>query len=130
MGKFCMRARARVHVSAVVIVLTVAGWAAVGLAGVAHADEPSLVEGTPCTDEARACVDLAGRRAWLLDDGAAVRGPVVISPGGPGKETPRGDFTVGWKNVNHRSAEFGGRAMPFAVVFAAGGIAPSTTKAT
>jgi lipoprotein-anchoring transpeptidase ErfK/SrfK len=52
-----------------------------------------------------------------------VRGPVVISSGGPGKETPRGDFRVEWKNVDHRSAEFGGRPMPFAVFFAEGGIA-------
>lgn len=125
MGKFGMRASARVRVglAAAVIVLTAAGWAAVGLAGTAHADESTLVEGTPCTDEARACVDLAGRRAWLLDDGAVIRGPVVISSGMPGKETPRGVFRVEWKNINHRSAEFDGRPMPFAVFFAAGGIA-------
>jgi lipoprotein-anchoring transpeptidase ErfK/SrfK len=68
-------------------------------------------------------VDLAAGTAWLLDGGAVVRGPVPVSPGGEGRETPRGDFAVEWKNRDHRSAEFGGAPMPFAVFFAPGGIA-------
>jgi hypothetical protein len=93
--------------------------------GQAAADEdgPALVPGTPCTEVARACVDLAAKQAWLLDDGAVVRGPVPISPGGSGHETPRGDFRVEWKNKHHRSKEFNDAPMPYAVFFAEGGIA-------
>jgi hypothetical protein len=91
--------------------------------GTAHAAEDTPVAGTPCTEEARACVDLAKHQAWLLDEGTIVRGPVPISSGSPAKPTPRGDFAVQWKNINHRSAEFDNAPMPFAVFFADGGIA-------
>lgn len=90
--------------------------------GVAAA-QPSLVPGTPCTSGARACVDLASRQAWLVDNGAVIYGPVPVGPGGPGQETPRGDFTVERKNANHRSREFNGAPMPWSVFFAPGGIA-------
>lgn len=100
--------------------------AAVGLvvvfSGTAVAGPAAPVPGTPCTTVARACVDVAAKQAWLLRDGVVVFGPVAVSPGGQGHETPRGDFVVEWKNVNHRSAEFGGAPMPFAVFFAQGGI--------
>lgn len=82
-----------------------------------------LVEGTPCSAEARACVDRAGHRAWLIADGRIEVGPVPAAPGGPGKATPLGTFAVEWKNKDHRSAEFGDAPMPFAVFFAPGGIA-------
>jgi hypothetical protein len=95
---------------------------AVIAAGTAHAED-TLVAGTPCTEEARACVNVATRQAWLLDEGTIVRGPVSISAGTQAKPTPRGDFAVQWKNVNHRSAEFDNAPMPFAVFFADGGIA-------
>lgn len=97
--------------------------AVAGAVGTAQAAAPAPVEGTPCTVVARACVDLATRTAWLIDGGEVVRGPVRVSIGGPGQETPRGDFRVEWKNINHRSAEFDGAPMPFAVFFAPGGIA-------
>lgn len=105
------------------VALAVAGLAVVGVVGTANADADDLVEGTPCTESARACVDLDGGQAWLIDDGEIVRGPVGISTGGEGRETPRGDFAVEWKNRDHRSAEFDGAPMPFAVFFAEGGIA-------
>ncbi len=89
----------------------------------AQVSAPAAVAGTPCTDVARACVDLASGKAWLLEGATVVRGPVPISSGSPGHETPRGDFRVEWKNVNHRSAEFNEAPMPFAVFFAQGGIA-------
>ncbi|OZM76405.1 L,D-transpeptidase [Pseudonocardia sp. MH-G8] len=82
----------------------------------------SRVEGTPCTAEARACVDLPGLNAWLLRDGEIVRGPVKISTGGEGKATPPGNFQVEWKNKEHVSAEYDS-PMPYAVFFAPGGIA-------
>jgi hypothetical protein len=86
-------------------------------------------ESTPCTDSARACVDLAKQRAWLIDaQGNVTRGPVPISSGGPGKETPVGTFYVQWKDKNHKSQEFRdprGQAapMPYSVFFADGGVA-------
>lgn len=91
--------------------------------GTAQAEGPAPVAGTPCTAAARACVDLGARQAWLIDAGQVVRGPLAISSGGPGHETPRGDFRVEWKDKDHRSAEFNDAPMPFAVFFAQGGIA-------
>jgi lipoprotein-anchoring transpeptidase ErfK/SrfK len=102
--------------------------AALALAGTALAedgagDHDGMVAGTPCTDTARACVDLAHNQAWLIYDGAVTRGPVGISHGGQGEETPTGTFAVQWKDQNHRSAEFDDAPMPFSVFFADGGIA-------
>lgn len=80
-------------------------------------------EGTPCSTEARACVDRAGPKAWLISDGRIEVGPVPAAPGGQGQVTPLGTFQVEWKNRDHRSAEFDNAPMPFAVFFAPGGIA-------
>jgi len=85
--------------------------------------DPNIVEGTPCTKSARACVDLADMQAWLIDAGKVTRGPVPIGDGAPGSETPRGTFSVQWKNRDHRSTEFDNAPMPYAVFFAPGGIA-------
>jgi hypothetical protein len=120
MPKHSRTSRFRVR-SALTAVLVAAG--AVGVVGTAQAQSPDVVAGTPCTEEARACVDLDAQKAWLLDDGEIVRGPVPISSGGPGRETPRGDFRVEWKDAEHRSAEFNGAPMPYSVFFAQGGIA-------
>jgi hypothetical protein len=93
------------------------------------AQRQPLVPGTPCTISARACVDLESQRAWLIQDGKVVRGPVKISSGGPGKETPVGhSFRVYLKDKDHKTQEFklpnGQPApMPWAVFFADGGIA-------
>lgn len=106
----------------IAVALAVAGLATFGVVGTAAADH-DIVEGTPCTEVARACVDVDARLAWLIEDGDVVRGPVLISTGGEGRETPRGDFQVAWKNKDHRSSEFDGAPMPFAVFFAEGGIA-------
>jgi hypothetical protein len=81
------------------------------------------VDGTPCTDTARACVNLAHNQAWLIHGGHITRGPVMISHGGQGKETPTGTFHVQWKDKDHKSAEFNNAAMPYSVFFADGGIA-------
>jgi hypothetical protein len=112
-----MGKHARSLVAAVLVVL--AGFT---LAGTARADD-AIAHGTPCTDDTRACVDLAAKRAWLIEDGTVVRGPVPVSVGAAGRETPKGDFRVEWKNTNHRSSEREGARMPFAVFFAEGGIA-------
>ncbi len=99
--------------------------AALALTGTALAEGggDATVAGTPCTTTARACVDLAHNQAWLIHDGAVTRGPVGISHGGQGEETPTGTFGVQWKDQNHRSAEFDDAPMPFSVFFADGGIA-------
>jgi hypothetical protein len=119
MGKHSRAARMRVRSLTAAVLVVLGGF---GVAGTAQADD-GLVEGTPCTDDVRACVDLGSKRAWLIDDGVIVRGPVQISPGGPGHETPKGDFRVEWKDTNHRSVEYDGAPMPVAVFFAEGGSA-------
>lgn len=100
-----------------------------------------LVAGTPCSRKAVACVSLKQKKSWLFtkgDDGEVVidHGPVAVSTGGPGKETPLGDFVVEWKDKNHKSGEYfvprgckppaagcEGAPMNWAVFFAEGGIA-------
>jgi hypothetical protein len=100
-----------------------------------------LVAGTPCSTKAVACVSLKQKKSWLFtqdEDGNTVvnHGPVAVSTGGPGKETPFGDFVVEWKDKNHKSGEYfvprgckpptvgcTGAPMNWAVFFAEGGIA-------
>ena len=87
-----------------------------------------------CSISARSCVDLESQQAWLIADGKVVRGPVKISSGGPGRETPVGhSLRVYRKEKDHRSGEFrlanGQPApMPWAVFFADGGIAFSVDQ--
>lgn len=82
----------------------------------------TLVEGTPCTSTARACVDLDERKAWLIDAGKVVRGPVNVGIGEPDEPTPTGTFHVQWKAEQYTSREFLVE-MPYSVFFADGGIA-------
>lgn len=88
--------------------------------------EPTVAPVVPdwqrCPDRARACVDLDAQRAWLQRDGAVSYGPVPIQGGSRSAPTPTGTFTVLWKDRDHVSGEFG-VPMPYAVFFAAGGIA-------
>lgn len=83
---------------------------------------PSLVAGTPCTTTAKACVDLAERHAWLIEDGAIRRGPVSIMIGDEIDPTPQGTFAVEWKAEEWTSREYLTQ-MPYSVFFAEGGIA-------
>jgi hypothetical protein len=111
------------------------------LAGQAFADQPDespaaraaraepLVAGTPCSVSAKACVDLDSQRAWLIQDGTVLRGPVKIASGGNGRETPVGhSLRVYRKDKDHLSEESrlpnGQPApMPWSVFFEDGGIA-------
>ena len=120
MGKHSRAARPFARALLAAVALVVLG--GLGTTDTAQAAD-AIVHGTPCTKDSRACVDLAAKLAWLIDDGTVVRGPVPVSVGAPGRETPRGDFRVEWKNTNHRSSEHDGARMPFAVFFAEGGIA-------
>lgn len=82
-----------------------------------------LVPGTPCTATAKACIDLSHNEAWLVNDGHVTRGPVRVSPGAAGENTPTGTFDVQWKDLHHRSKEFNNAPMEYSVFFAPGGIA-------
>jgi lipoprotein-anchoring transpeptidase ErfK/SrfK len=106
----------------VTLMLAAAGMATFTAVGAAHEALAIEVAGTPCTASADACVDLHRQQAWLIADGAVVRGPVPISSGGAGRETPTGVFAVEWKHIDHVSGEFG-TPMPYSVFFAPGGIA-------
>jgi len=57
-----------------------------------------------------------------MDDGAVTYGPVPISSGKPGYETPPGVFTVSYKDKDHLSRQFNNAPMPYSVFFN-GGIA-------
>lgn len=87
------------------------------------------VAGTPCTAAASACVDVNAHKAWLIKNGAVVRGPVRIDTGGKGEDTPTGNvFRVYRKDKDFKSTEFklpnGQPApMPYSVFFEDGGIA-------
>jgi hypothetical protein len=96
-------------------------------AGAAHLALP-LVEGTPCTATARACVDLDTRRAWLFQDGRIVRGPVPVGIGAKDRPTPPGhSLRVYLKDEERVSSESSTDGvpdpMPYAVFFNDGGIA-------
>ncbi|WP_459706839.1 L,D-transpeptidase [Actinophytocola sp. KF-1] len=83
---------------------------------------PPPPAGVPCGAGVDACIDLSANKSWLLRDGAVSYGPVPITHGRPGYETPPGTFNVGWKDIDHKSSEFDGAPMPFSVFFN-GGIA-------
>jgi len=87
------------------------------------------VPGTPCSASARACVDLETQRAWLIEDGEVVRGPMRIASGGDGRETPVGhSLRVYRQDADHVSGESTTRdgrpaPMPWSTFFADGGVA-------
>jgi lipoprotein-anchoring transpeptidase ErfK/SrfK len=95
------------------------GLGALQLGGVAAAAPAHTVDGTSCTDaRIKACVDLSENTTWLLDgEGNVVYGAVPNSHGSEGHETPTGDFVVQWKDRDHKSKEYGGASMPYAVFF-------------
>lgn len=94
----------------------------------AFAASSAGLQGTPCTADVRVCVDLDHQTAWLAQNGKITLGPIRISSGGQGEETPQGTFTVLSKDKDHVSREFPlsngqGAPMPNAVFFEPGGIA-------
>lgn len=89
---------------------------------------------TGCAPTARACVDLKNQRTWLQRNGKVTYGPVRMSSGRPGQETPKGLFYVNRKVKDDVSYEFNNAPMPFATYFTYNGIAfhqgdPSTKSA-
>ncbi|MBP2368803.1 L,D-transpeptidase [Pseudonocardia parietis] len=113
------RRRALAGASAVLLI----GLGTAGTALATSSDEADGTDGTPCSAAARACVDLENHQAWLMEDGRVTLGPVEVSHGGQGTETPTGDFEVYAKEKDHYSAEYDGAPMPWSVFFAPGGIA-------
>lgn len=83
---------------------------------------PPPPKGVPCGAGSDACVDLSANQAWLLAGGKVAVGPVPITHGRPGYETPPGTFNVQWKDIDHLSREFDNAPMPYSVFFN-GGIA-------
>jgi hypothetical protein len=76
-----------------------------------------------CTAAATACADLSAHLTWLQSGGRITYGPVRMEPGGHGDPTPRGIFHVAWKAGAHYISTSYGVPIPYAVFFAAGGVA-------
>ena len=76
----------------------------------------------PCGLGVLACVRLSTGQAWLRPPGGTVVGPVSIGYGVGVNATPLGFFHVSWKAKHWVSTEYH-EPMPYAVFFAAGGIA-------
>ncbi|GAB2743646.1 L,D-transpeptidase [Salinifilum aidingensis] len=93
-----------------------------GLLGGAVTAQATGGSPSPCEPSARACVDLATQQAWLQQDGSTTYGPVPLTSGKPGAETPPGTFRVQWKDADHHSGEFDA-PMPNSVFFTTTGIA-------
>lgn len=83
----------------------------------AAAEQARQMANSPCPPSARACVDLANNRSWLQDNGHVTYGPVTISHGKNGEETPKGNFTIQYKVKDEISREFNNAPMPFATYF-------------
>lgn len=109
-------------------ILTVLAAGALVLAPVANA-QPIDVSGngpasTGCSAQARACINLTDQTAWLQEDGVITRGPVAMSSGRPGYETPAGMTQVTRKVIDEWSTPYNG-PMPYSVYFSAGTSYPS-----
>lgn len=83
---------------------------------------PDPTPESPCPRTAAACVDLDGDRTWLQDGGRLSYGPVRMSHGKAGWETPTGTYQVTRKVRHEVSRLFNNAPMPYSVYFV-GGIA-------
>lgn len=83
---------------------------------------PDPTPQSPCPRTAAACVDLDGNRTWLQSGERLSYGPVRMSHGRVGWETPRGTFQVTRKVRHEVSRLFDDAPMPYSVYFV-GGIA-------
>ena len=78
--------------------------------------KPRPTPNSPCPPSARACVDLAGQKTWLQENGRITYGPVPMSSGMPGYETTRGHLHVTRKVKDDWSVPYNG-PMPYSVYF-------------
>ncbi|WP_238598573.1 L,D-transpeptidase [Saccharothrix sp. ALI-22-I] len=83
---------------------------------------PVTVAGTPCDITEGACIRLSTRESWLISGGHVSYGPVPITSGRPGYETPVGYFPVLWKVRDDWSRPYNA-PMPFSTYFVSSGIA-------
>ena len=90
--------------------------------GLATPGSASASTGTPCSVQNGACVRLSTNQAWLVYNGNASYGPVRVSHGKPGYETPVGTYPVLRKVKDDWSVPYNG-PMPNAVYFTTNGIA-------
>ncbi|MEV0680001.1 L,D-transpeptidase [Actinosynnema sp. NPDC050436] len=90
---------------------------AFGLAAPAYA-----APGTPCSIDNGACLRLSTNEAWLIYNGTLSYGPVPVTHGRPGYETPVGTFSVLRKVKDDWSVPYNA-PMPNAVYFTSSGIA-------
>ena len=84
--------------------------------------DPVSTADVPCAAAAAAsgtsaCVDISAHRAWLLQDGKVIYGPVSMLPGRKGHATPTGTFHVLSKEKMHLSKQFDNAPMPNSVFF-------------
>ncbi|MPZ65810.1 MAG: L,D-transpeptidase family protein [Pseudonocardiaceae bacterium] len=82
------------------------------LPGAAAADHTD----PPCGPAADACINLSENLSWLMSDGDVTFGPVPVSHGKPGYETPPGVFQMSFKNRDHHSSIYDA-PMPYSVFF-------------
>ncbi len=84
---------------------------------------PVQVAGTPCDITNGACVELSTQQTWLISNGAVSYGPVPITSGRPGYNTPVGYFPVLHKVRHEVSRPYNNAPMPYSVYFTSYGIA-------
>ena len=75
-----------------------------------------------CPPTARACIDVDGKRAWMLDAGRVTYGPVPVTTGKAGYETSRGSHQV-LRHVRHDHSIPFDSPMPFSTYFTVSGMA-------
>lgn len=75
-----------------------------------------------CPPTARACIDVDGKRAWMLDAGRVTYGPVPITTGKPGYETARGTHRI-LRHVRHDHSIPFDSPMPYSAYFTVSGMA-------
>lgn len=75
-----------------------------------------------CPPTARACIDVDGKRAWMLSDGQVTYGPVPVTTGRPGYETTLGTHQV-IRHVRHEHSVPFDSPMPYSTYFTSSGIA-------
>jgi hypothetical protein len=105
------------------VVLAGSAMVAMSALAIAPATAQAAAPKAPCRGKTAACLDLSAQKAWLMDKrGHVTYGPVRVTTGRRGYETPPGTFHVLWKDIDHWSHAFNG-PMPYSVFFTNSGIA-------
>jgi lipoprotein-anchoring transpeptidase ErfK/SrfK len=101
----------------------VAGSAMLATSALVIAPATAQAATAPCRGKTAACIDLSAQRAWIMDKrGHVTYGPVRVTTGRRGYETPPGSFRVIWKDIDHWSRAYNA-PMPYSVFFTNTGIA-------